>query len=67
MTTVPFVGTKKVTVTLKKGTYTFVCDPHASSMKGTVQGRVTPAAPPHRRGRRSVAGAHAVARPTAVA
>ncbi len=35
VTTVPFVGTKSVTVTLKKGTYTFVCDPHASSMKGT--------------------------------
>ena len=32
----PFVGTKKVTVTLKKGTYTFQCDPHAQSgMKGT--------------------------------
>ena len=35
VTSVPFVGTKSVTVTLKKGTYTFVCDPHASSMKGT--------------------------------
>ena len=35
VTTVPFVGTKYVTVTLKKGTYTFVCDPHASNMKGT--------------------------------
>jgi plastocyanin len=35
ITTVPFVGTKKVTVTLKKGTYKFVCDPHASSMKGS--------------------------------
>ena len=35
VTTVPFVGTKSVTVTLKKGTYTFVCDPHASNMKGT--------------------------------
>ncbi|MBA2475537.1 MAG: hypothetical protein H0V40_06240, partial [Actinobacteria bacterium] len=22
-------------VTLKRGTYTYVCDPHASSMKGT--------------------------------
>jgi plastocyanin len=30
-------GTKTTTwkVTLKKGSYTFVCDPHASSMKGT--------------------------------
>ena len=36
VTTVPFVGTKKVTVTFKKGTYTFQCDPHAQSgMKGT--------------------------------
>jgi plastocyanin len=36
ITTVPFMGTKSVTVTLKKGTYTFQCDPHASSgMKGT--------------------------------
>jgi plastocyanin len=35
VTSVPFVGTKKVTLTLKKGTYTFQCDPHASSMKGT--------------------------------
>ena len=29
ITTVPFVGTKKITVTLKKGTYTIQCDPHA--------------------------------------
>ena len=36
VTSVPFVGTKTVTVTLKKGTYTFQCDPHAQSgMKGT--------------------------------
>ena len=36
ITSVPFVGTKSVTVTLKKGTYTFQCDPHASAgMKGT--------------------------------
>ena len=36
VTTVPFVGEKSVTVTLKKGTYTYQCDPHASSgMKGT--------------------------------
>jgi plastocyanin len=34
-TTVPFVGTKSFTVTLKKGTYRFVCDPHATSMKGS--------------------------------
>ena len=27
-------GKRAWTVTLKKGSYTFVCDPHASSMKG---------------------------------
>jgi plastocyanin len=36
ITSVPFVGTKSVTVMFKKGTYTFQCDPHArSGMKGT--------------------------------
>src|SRR4051794_24483835 len=36
VTTVAFVGTKTITVTLKKGTYTYQCDPHASSgMKAT--------------------------------
>ena len=36
VTDVPFVGKKTVTVTLKKGTYTYQCDPHAASgMKGT--------------------------------
>ena len=36
VTSVPFVGTKKVTVTLKAGRYTYQCDPHASAgMKGT--------------------------------
>jgi plastocyanin len=36
VTTVPFVGVKTVAVTLKKGTYTFQCDPHAAGgMKGT--------------------------------
>ena len=34
-TTVPFVGVKTFNVTLKKGTYKFVCDPHASFMKGS--------------------------------
>ena len=29
-------GTFTWKVTLKKGTYTYVCDPHASFMKGTV-------------------------------
>ena len=35
ITGVSFVGKKSLTVTLKKGTYRFVCDPHASSMKGS--------------------------------
>ncbi len=35
-TSVSAVGSKTFTVTLKKGTtYRFVCDPHASSMKGS--------------------------------
>ena len=34
-TSVAFVGTKTFTVTLKNGTYRFVCDPHATSMKGS--------------------------------
>ena len=36
VTDVSFVGEKSTTVTLKKGTYTYQCDPHASQgMKGT--------------------------------
>ena len=37
ITSVAFVGTKTVTVTLKKGKYIYVCDPHAAvpGMKGT--------------------------------
>jgi plastocyanin len=36
ITTVPFAGKKTVTVTLKKGTYTYQCDPHAAAgMKAT--------------------------------
>jgi plastocyanin len=36
VTDVGFVGDKSVTVTLKPGTYTYQCDPHAASgMKGT--------------------------------
>ena len=35
ITTVPFKGTKTVTVTLKRGTVTYYCAPHASTMKGT--------------------------------
>jgi plastocyanin len=38
VTEVGFVGDKTVTVTLKKGTFTYQCDPHASSgMKGTFE------------------------------
>ncbi|HEV8687028.1 MAG TPA: plastocyanin/azurin family copper-binding protein [Gaiellaceae bacterium] len=36
VTEVPFKGEKTVTVTLKKGTYTYQCDPHAArGMKGS--------------------------------
>jgi len=35
ITSVPFQGTKSYTVTLKKGKYTYVCDPHAAAMKGS--------------------------------
>jgi plastocyanin len=40
-TTVAFRGTLKRpwTVTLKKGTYTYVCDPHAAQMKGSFRVR----------------------------
>jgi plastocyanin len=34
-TSVSATGTRSFNVTLKKGTYTFVCDPHASSMRGS--------------------------------
>lgn len=34
-TKLPFVGKTTLRVTLKKGTYTFVCDPHRSAMKGS--------------------------------
>jgi len=34
-TTIGGKGSKTFTVTLKKGKYTFVCDPHATSMKGS--------------------------------
>jgi len=34
-TSVGGMGTKTFTVTLKKGTYTYVCDPHKSFMKGS--------------------------------
>ena len=35
ITGVEFTGTKRVTVTLKKGTYRYVCDPHSGAMKGS--------------------------------
>jgi plastocyanin len=35
ITGIAFKGVKTVTVKLKKGTYTFVCDPHLTTMKGT--------------------------------
>ena len=34
-TTVGGIGTEMWKVTLKKGRYTYVCDPHAAFMKGT--------------------------------
>ena len=37
ITGVSFTGTKSVTLTLKKGTYRYVCDPHSSVMKGSVK------------------------------
>src|SRR5215471_2648989 len=35
ITSDPFVGTKTVLLKLKKGTYSYRCDPHASVMHGT--------------------------------
>jgi plastocyanin len=35
ITTVGFVGRKSVTVTLRPGRYTFLCDPHSIDMRGT--------------------------------
>ena len=36
ITSVPFKGMKTITVTLKKGTYVYQCDPHAAGgMKGS--------------------------------
>jgi plastocyanin len=34
-TSVAAVGSKTFRITLKKGKYTFLCDPHASTMHGT--------------------------------
>src|SRR5262245_32416415 len=35
MTSVGATGSKTFKITLKKGKYTFLCDPHASTMHGT--------------------------------
>jgi plastocyanin len=35
VTSVDFTGTKSFVATLKKGTYKFMCDPHASFMHGS--------------------------------
>jgi plastocyanin len=35
ITATAFMGSKTVTVTLKRGKYTYVCDPHATAMKGS--------------------------------
>ena len=37
ITGVGFTGTKSVLLTLRKGTYTFVCDPHSSTMNGSFE------------------------------
>lgn len=34
-TSVPATGTRTFNITLKKGKYTFLCDPHPTSMKGS--------------------------------
>jgi plastocyanin len=34
-TSVPATGSKTFKITLKKGKYTFLCDPHPTSMKGS--------------------------------
>ena len=37
LTSVPWVGTQTWTVKLKKGVYKFICDPHATTMKGVLR------------------------------
>jgi plastocyanin len=37
LTSTPWVGTKQWTVKLNRGTYRFVCDPHATIMKGVLR------------------------------
>jgi plastocyanin len=35
LTSVDFMGSKSVVLTLKKGSYRFFCDPHSDSMHGS--------------------------------
>lgn len=35
ITGVGFTGTKSIVLTLRKGAYRFLCDPHADSMRGS--------------------------------
>jgi hypothetical protein len=35
LTSVDFTGTKRVVLTLKRGVYRYVCDPHSDSMHGS--------------------------------
>lgn len=37
LTSVEFIGTKSFVLTLKKGSYRFVCDPHSGIMHGRFQ------------------------------
>jgi plastocyanin len=39
ITTVPFRGTKTVTLLLKRGTYKYYCKPHESTMHGSIRVR----------------------------
>jgi hypothetical protein len=45
MTSVGATGSKTFKVTLKRGKYSFVCDPHASSMRGSFTIKKCGAAP----------------------
>ena len=40
------IGQRIFTVTLRDGTYTFVCDPHASTMAGSFEAGTAPTPPP---------------------
>jgi plastocyanin len=39
ITGIDFEGTKSVSLRLRKGTYRYVCDPHADDMKGSFKVR----------------------------